>query len=52
MIRPSSSSALSPVYCQATAMTGMLIVGKMSVGVREMTTGLAIRIRSARTMKV
>ena len=52
VIRPSSSSAFSPAYCQATAMTGMLIAGKMSVGVRAMTTGLAIRIRSARTMKV
>ena len=51
-MRPSSSSALSPRYCQATAITGMLTLGKMSTGVREMTTGLAIRIRSARTMKV
>jgi len=40
------------VYCQATAITGMLMVGKMSVGVRLITTGLAIRIRRARTMKV
>src|SRR5262249_816199 len=52
VIRPSSSSVFSPLYCQATAMTGMLIAGKMSVGVRVITTGLAIRISSARTTKV
>ena len=52
VIRPSSSSAFSPPYCQATAITGMLMVGKMSVGVRAMTMGLTIRIRRARTMKV
>ncbi len=51
-MRPSSSSALSPRYCHATAITGMLTLGKMSVGVRAITTGLTIRIRSARTMKV
>src|SRR5262252_6104951 len=51
-MRPSSSSALRPLYCQATAMTGMLMEGKMSVGVRAMTTGLTMRIRSARTMNV
>jgi hypothetical protein len=33
-------------------MTGMLIEGKMSVGVRAMTTGLTIRISSASTMNV
>ncbi len=32
--------------------TGMLILGKMSVGVPMITTGAAIRIRIARTMKV
>src|SRR5262249_35755073 len=52
VIRPSSSSVFSPLYCQATAMTGMLIAGKMSVGVRMITTGLTIRIRSARRTKV
>src|ERR1700730_10202266 len=51
-MRPSSSAAFSPLYCQATAITGMLMVGKMSVGVRAMTTGLTMRIRRARTMKV
>jgi hypothetical protein len=39
VIRPSSSSAFSPLYCQATAITGILMVGKMSVGVRAMTWG-------------
>jgi hypothetical protein len=51
-MRPSSSSAFSPLYCHATAITGMLMVGKISVGVRAMTTGLTMRIRRARTMKV
>ena len=52
VIRPSISSGLRPVNCQATAITGMLTLGKMSVGVRAITTGLTIRMRSARTMKV
>jgi len=30
----------------------MSMAGKMSVGVRAMTSGLTIRIRMARTMKV
>jgi hypothetical protein len=50
--RPSISSALSPVNCQATAITGMSMLGKMSVGVRRMMTGLASRIRSATTTNV
>ena len=33
--RPSSSSGFSPVYCHAIEMTGILMFGKMSVGVRE-----------------
>ena len=33
--RPSSSSGFRPVYCQATETTGILMLGKMSVGVRE-----------------
>jgi len=52
VMRPSSSCGLSPVYCQATAMTGILMTGKMSVGVRRITTGLRSRIRSASTMNV
>src|SRR5580700_2503022 len=52
VIRPSISSAFIPVYCQMEARTGMLIFGKMSVGVREITKGLMRRMRSASTMKV
>jgi len=52
VIRPSISSGFRPVNCQATAITGMLMLGKMSVGVRRITTGLRMRIRSARTMNV
>ena len=50
--RPSSSSGARPVYCQAIETTGILIEGKMSVGVRRMTTGAAIRIRIDSTTKV
>jgi len=52
VIRPSISSGFKPVNCQATAITGMSMFGKISVGVLRMTTGLRRRIRSARTMKV
>ena len=52
VMRPSISSGFRPVNCQATAITGMLMFGKMSVGVRRMATGLAIRIKSASTMNV
>src|SRR6267142_3699537 len=52
VIRPSISSGFRPVNCQATAMTGMSTLGKISVGVRRMTTGLRMRIKSARTMNV
>jgi len=52
VIRPSISSGLRPVNCQATAITGMSMFGKMSVGVRRMRTGLASRISRARTTKV
>ena len=50
--RPSISSGLRPVNVQATAITGMSMFGKMSVGVRRTTTGLAMRISSATTTKV
>src|SRR5579871_509084 len=50
--RPSSSSGFSPVYVHPSDTTGMLMLGKMSVGVRRMMTGLKRRIRSARTMNV
>ncbi len=39
VMRPSISSGFRPVNCQATAITGMSMFGKMSVGVRRMTTG-------------
>jgi len=35
VIRPSNSSGFIPVYCHATAITGMSMFGKISVGVRE-----------------
>src|ERR1022692_2588746 len=50
--RPSSSSGLRPVYVQPIETTGILMLGKMSVGVRRMTTGAAMRINSARTINV
>ncbi len=52
LMRPSISSGFKPVNCHATAITGMSMLGKMSVGVRRITTGLRMRIRSARTMNV
>ena len=50
--RPSNSSGFIPLYCHATAITGMLIFGKISVGVRRITTGLKTKINMAKTMKV
>jgi hypothetical protein len=52
VMRPSSSSGFRPVNCHATAITGMLMLGKMSVGVRRITTGLRMRMSRASTMKV
>src|SRR6266704_1078073 len=39
-IRCSISFALKPVYCQMTLTTGMLMDGKMSVGVRRRINGV------------
>ena len=39
-MRCSMSLASSPVYCQMTLTTGMLMAGKMSVGVRDRTNGV------------
>src|ERR1700729_3740452 len=50
--RPSSSSGLRPVYCHAMETTGILMFGKISVGVRTIMTGAAIRMRIASTMNV
>src|SRR5258707_8937971 len=52
VMRPSVSSGFRPVYCQATAITGMLMFGKMSVGVRWINTGLIKRISNASTTNV
>ena len=42
----------SPVYCHATAITGMRISGKMSVGVRKAASGPISSSSSAITTKV
>src|SRR5258706_14665528 len=51
-IRPSTSFGERPVNCQITEITGMLISGKMSVGIRAIEIGPPIAISSAITMKV
>jgi hypothetical protein len=40
------------VYIHATETTGMLMLGKMSVGVLRIVTGPRIKMSSARTMNV
>src|ERR1700720_1372599 len=50
--RVSRSSGFNPVYVQATDITGISIFGKMSVGVRSITSGLRTKISSAKTIKV
>ena len=51
-IRAAISSAESPEYCHTTVTTGMLMLGKMSVGVRRIVSGPTKRIRIASTTKV
>ena len=51
-IRAAISSADSPPYVQTTVTTGMLMFGKMSVGVRRIVSGPTNRIRIARTTNV
>src|SRR5258706_5250203 len=51
-IRPSTSFGESPLNCQITEITGMLISGKMSVGIRAIEIAPPIAISSAITMKV
>ena len=46
------SGAGSPVYCHTTAITGMLMSGRMSTGVRIAAKGPISTIRMAMTMKV
>jgi hypothetical protein len=51
-MRPAISAGGKPVYCQSAAMTGILISGKMSTGVREAASGPMMRRRRARTTNV
>src|SRR5580692_11646283 len=51
-IRPANSVGVIPVYCQTTATAGILIFGKISVGVRKIMIGLIMRINRAATMNV
>lgn len=52
VMRPAIWSGGKPVYCQITAITGMRISGKMSVGVRQAASGPIIRMKMANTRKV
>src|SRR4029077_1024401 len=52
MMRPAIWSGGRPVNCHTTLITGMLISGKMSVGVRSQDSVPAIRISSASTTNV
>ena len=52
MTRPDIWSGGRPVYCQTTAITGMRMSGKMSIGVRSAASGPTIRISSASTTNV
>jgi hypothetical protein len=51
-MRADTSAGERPEYCQATAITGMRISGKMSTGVRSAASVPAIAITMAMTMKV
>src|ERR1700684_3301522 len=44
VIRPVNSVGVIPVYCQTMATTGILIFGKISVGVCKIMIGLRMRI--------
>ena len=46
------SGAGRPLYCQTTAITGMLISGRMSTGVRIAAKGPISTISTAMTMNV
>src|SRR3954469_20063572 len=52
MIRCSNSCAFNPAYCQTMLTTGMLMLGKISVGVRRSTKGVSKSNTSAQTTKV
>src|SRR5205809_4299567 len=51
-MRPSTSFGESPLNCQMIEMTGMLISGKMSTGVRAMVSTPPMAMSSAITMNV
>src|SRR5216684_1878563 len=51
-IRVSISDGARPVYVQMTLMTGMLMLGKISTGVRSRTTGLIRSSTTENTMNV
>src|SRR5260370_20579119 len=51
-IRVSISDGAKPVYVQMTLMTGMLMLGKISIGVRSRTTGLIRSSTTENTMNV
>jgi hypothetical protein len=51
-MRVSISEGARPVYVQITLMTGMLMLGKMSTGVRSKTTGLIRSSTKENTMNV
>src|SRR3954466_5481644 len=51
-MRVDISSADIPPYCHTAVMTGMLMFGKMSVGVRRIAIGPTKRMTTARTMNV
>jgi hypothetical protein len=47
-----AESGFSPVYVQSTAITGMSMLGKISVGVVEIATALIMSTNEASTTKV
>src|ERR1700723_4508898 len=51
-MRVDISWAERPVYCHTTVTTGMLILGKMSVGIDVMLNTPRIMIKNAKTAKV
>jgi hypothetical protein len=52
VMRPTIWSGGRPVYCHTTLMTGILMSGKMSVGVLTADKGPMIRMKIASTTKV
>ena len=51
-MRPAICSGGNPVYPQIVAITGILISGKISTGVRQAASGPRIRRSRARTTNV